>query len=530
MAAERENMTVDITNPLYLHPNEGPLLISEKLQGITNYRSWKRSVEIALAGKRKLGFVTGLVTRDPTDKKKQEQWDICNNIVISWLHASMSEPIKKSVLYLDSARNIWIQLEKHFTVSNDAAKYRLNKALYYTEQGEMSINEYFTKMSSIWEEIEDLNQLPAITHMNPEIRAFVEALNKRREEEHLFQFLNGLNEDYAQQRSQLLMQTPLPTVEGACSSLQQEEAREKISAQTRLLRNHTSDRCWKVIGYPKGHPLAKSQSKGQKKVEESKQNWKKVRSAGARTAASATTTSSQGENSNTNYSLTPQQVEQLLKLLPGNQSSLKTTSDTDDEIETSFGGMVSCFTAFNNNNHCWILDSGASDHMVCDKSLLINSQEVKNSPKIRLPNNETVRITHIGDVELNESVRLSRVICVPEFKHNLISANKLVKSGDCQVIFYPEFCVIQDSASRTIKGVGKAQNGLYFLVNRSRKDLKNCYDEIVKQQKEGRNQSYKDMTKLTYNLNKGFCNVVTKRFDDAVLWHNRLGHTPMKKV
>ncbi|KAL2936508.1 Retrovirus-related Pol polyprotein from transposon TNT 1-94 [Bienertia sinuspersici] len=210
MAAERENMTVDITIPLYLHPNEGPLLISEKLQGITNYRSWKRSVEIALAGKRKQGFVTGLVTRDPTDKKKQEQWDICNNIVISWLHASMSEPIKKSVLYLDSARNIWIQLEKHFTVSNGAAKYRLNKALYYTEQGEMSINEYFTKMSSIWEEIEDLNQ-----------------------------------------------------------------------------RNHTSDRCWKVIGYPKGHPLAKSQSKGQKKIEESRQNWKKVRPTGARTAASA---------------------------------------------------------------------------------------------------------------------------------------------------------------------------------------------------------------------------------------------------
>ncbi|KAL2926753.1 Adipocyte plasma membrane-associated protein [Bienertia sinuspersici] len=72
MAAEKENTTIDITNPLYLHPNEGPLLILENLKGITNYRSWKRSVEIALAGKRKLGFVTGLVTRDPTDKKKQE--------------------------------------------------------------------------------------------------------------------------------------------------------------------------------------------------------------------------------------------------------------------------------------------------------------------------------------------------------------------------------------------------------------------------------------------------------------------------
>ncbi|KAL2928955.1 Retrovirus-related Pol polyprotein from transposon TNT 1-94, partial [Bienertia sinuspersici] len=212
--------TIDITSPLYLHPNEGPLLVSEKLQGISNYRSWKRSVEIALAGKRKLGFVTGLVTRDSTDKRKQEQWDICNNIVISWLHASMNDSIKKSKLYLDSARAIWKQLEKRFTVSNGAAKYRLNKALYYTEQGDMTVNEYCTKMCALWEEIEDLNQLPAITHMNLEINAFIQAMEKRREEEHLFQFLNGLNEEYAQQRSQLLMQTPLPTVEGACASLQ----------------------------------------------------------------------------------------------------------------------------------------------------------------------------------------------------------------------------------------------------------------------------------------------------------------------
>ncbi|KAL2936990.1 ABC transporter C family member 3 [Bienertia sinuspersici] len=100
----------------------------------------------------------------------------------------MNDSIKKSILYLDSARAIWKQLEKRFTVSNGAAKYRLNKALYYTEQGDMTVKEYYTKMCTIWEEIEDLNQLPTITHMNPEINAFIQAMEKRREDEHLFQF------------------------------------------------------------------------------------------------------------------------------------------------------------------------------------------------------------------------------------------------------------------------------------------------------------------------------------------------------
>lgn len=40
-------------------------------------------MELALASKRKVGFVTGMVTRDKDDEKLQEQWDTCNNTVIS---------------------------------------------------------------------------------------------------------------------------------------------------------------------------------------------------------------------------------------------------------------------------------------------------------------------------------------------------------------------------------------------------------------------------------------------------------------
>lgn len=59
--------------------------------------------------------------------------------------------------------------------------------------------------------------------MTIEINAFVEALNLQQEELRIFQFLNGLDEEYNTQTSQLLMQSPLPTVEIVCASLQQEE-------------------------------------------------------------------------------------------------------------------------------------------------------------------------------------------------------------------------------------------------------------------------------------------------------------------
>ncbi|GKA41354.1 retrovirus-related pol polyprotein from transposon TNT 1-94 [Tanacetum coccineum] len=56
-------------NPLFLHPFDGPglLCVQEKLVGAQNYRSWRRSIEIALSTKRKLGFIKGIVLRSLDD-------------------------------------------------------------------------------------------------------------------------------------------------------------------------------------------------------------------------------------------------------------------------------------------------------------------------------------------------------------------------------------------------------------------------------------------------------------------------------
>ncbi|GKA10916.1 retrovirus-related pol polyprotein from transposon TNT 1-94 [Tanacetum coccineum] len=69
-------------NPLFLHPSNGPgsLCVQEKVVGVQNYRSWKRSIEIALSTKRKLGFIKGTVLRSLDDHVLKEQWDTCNNM------------------------------------------------------------------------------------------------------------------------------------------------------------------------------------------------------------------------------------------------------------------------------------------------------------------------------------------------------------------------------------------------------------------------------------------------------------------
>ncbi|KAL2929057.1 hypothetical protein RDABS01_034468 [Bienertia sinuspersici] len=86
------------THQMALHHNSG------KTSRIGNYKAWKRSMEIALASKRKLGFVTGVITREKTDRVKQEAWDTCNNMVISRILGN----------------DIWKSLEQRFLLSNGA--------------------------------------------------------------------------------------------------------------------------------------------------------------------------------------------------------------------------------------------------------------------------------------------------------------------------------------------------------------------------------------------------------------------------
>lgn len=229
MASTSKFTYADLQNPLFVHPSDGPTSISvSKLQGSGDYRSWRRSLESQLASKRKLGFVLGIVRRSTTDEYEGIQWDTCNNLVISWLHNNVCESIKKSILFVSSASEIWARLEKRFLLTNRSRKYKLIRDLFGLKQNGLSVSEYFTALSMLWEEIDAINVLPTVTSKSDDVTTLLKAIDTLKEESKLFKFLNGLDDMYGPQRSQLLMSIPLPTIEMACSALQQEESQRDI--------------------------------------------------------------------------------------------------------------------------------------------------------------------------------------------------------------------------------------------------------------------------------------------------------------
>ena len=93
-----------------------------------------------------------------------------------------------------------------------------------------------------------------------------------------------------------------------------------------------------------------------------------------------------------------------------------------------FSSRVFNRTAFTESN--WVIDIGATDHMVCSLTLFTSVTSYHNSI-VEFPNGEYALVTHTGTIKVSDSLTLFNVLCVPSFSFNLISVSKLTSSLKC---------------------------------------------------------------------------------------------------
>ncbi|XP_022017416.1 uncharacterized protein LOC110917105 [Helianthus annuus] len=355
------SMTIDSSNPLYLHPSDHPgmILVSKSFDG-TGFGAWKRAMTIALSAKNKLGFVTGQFVQ-PNVSSQIHLWNRCNDMVISWILNSLSREIGASVLYVESAHQLWMELNDRYGQVNGAKFYQLQKNLCEIVQGNCDVATYFTKLKTNWDELNAINVIPPCTCATAHLIA------KRDEDQRLMQFLMGLNSCYDTVRGNILMMQPLPSLNQAYSLVIQDEKQREIHAasmfhsesasmnvssqihSTQYSRydnkksiicsnckknGHHASKCYRLIGFPKDFKFTKSRRGAANMVGDEKD-------LSNQEFTNPFLSNDLQENAPTGPSITVQQYNELMQLLQRTQ--LNKESNAQPTTSLSYANFAGPF-------------------------------------------------------------------------------------------------------------------------------------------------------------------------------------------
>ncbi|KAJ0970763.1 hypothetical protein J5N97_018722 [Dioscorea zingiberensis] len=195
------------SDPYSIHHSDSPstVLVTPLLTG-DNYGSWNRAITMALRAKSKYGFTDGSLPM-PKEDVDIANWERCNDLVGSWILNSVSPEIRPSILYADTAAQIWTDLKERFSQSNAPKIYQLKHSISALKQEGMTVSLYFTQLKSLWDELSSIISIIPCTCGNG--KCIIEQQNQDR----AMEFLQGLHDSFSAVRSQILLMEPFPSIQ-----------------------------------------------------------------------------------------------------------------------------------------------------------------------------------------------------------------------------------------------------------------------------------------------------------------------------
>lgn len=91
----------------------------------------------------------------------------------------------------------------------------------------------------------------------------------------------------------------------------------------------------------------------------------------------------------------------------------------------------------------WIIDSGATDH-IASSLMMFDYYRIIENVFIKLPNSQTILVTHIGNIHITPIFVLHKVLFASQLTINIMSVNRLILDSPYHLLFHKNRCVIQD--------------------------------------------------------------------------------------
>ena len=480
--------------------------LSFKLNG-KNYMMWASAMENNLKGKKLWGYVMGTVpepqlklTKMEGDQEKalegdarlkaiedynhqMEDWESNHAKILAWFMNNVELKVCANIAKFRRANEAWFFMKGMFTQKDLARAYFLQEKVRTTKQGDMSIQDYYSALNPLWDELALLE--PKWVSMED-----VVLRQKQMEQDRLFQFLFGLRPEFEQVRSSLLHRSTFPPLEEAIAEITQEETRHSMgkSIEEVLAVSKPGNH---VKTYKPPH-FGKQGSGGRKMIichhcyepGHIKPVCPKLNGAFKPKVASveeSTTKEDDGKNGDLKDTLG--QISLAL------QQILKVTSSTSGAAIASSSPP---------GTYSWILDSGASFHMTPHENALTNVHANSKLSCVSTADGTFLKINGIGTLDSKniQNFLVPKVRIVPKLNLNLFSVSQIADHG-CEISFSSQGCFVQDLRSGKRIGQGHRKGDLYFMDN------------------------------LTLP-NTSFCTYVQDK--NIETWHKRLGHPSYSKM
>ena len=103
----------------------------------------------SLIAKNKLGFIDGSLTISSSLVNSQA-WVRADNMVGTWIINSTSPKLQGSIIYRDTALEIWTDFRDTFCQGNGTKVFNIQKQIAEIHLGEQSLTNYFTQLKILW--------------------------------------------------------------------------------------------------------------------------------------------------------------------------------------------------------------------------------------------------------------------------------------------------------------------------------------------------------------------------------------------
>ncbi|XP_022878970.1 uncharacterized protein LOC111397659 isoform X1 [Olea europaea var. sylvestris] len=120
------------------------------------------------------------------------------------------------------------------------------------------------------------------------------------------------------------------------------------------------------------------------------------------------------------------------------------------------------FTQQDVESGAWLLNSGATNHMTFTTTDFTQTSLPRRSNIVNT-NCVTSLVTRAGTVKLSPSLQLHNTLLMPSLLYKLLSVSQITIDLNFTVLFYSNFCLIQDILTKEIIGRGTKRGGLYHM-------------------------------------------------------------------